>query len=95
MSRWMEIGEKLVFLTEMDEDSVDADPEIWDPDFVKFNPGISDEIIKTIQSISFIYYLYECLHSSVHEFEIFFLPLYVAFIIFYRGVVLLELVIMT
>ena len=28
MSRWMEIGEKLVFLTEMDEDSVDADPEI-------------------------------------------------------------------
>ena len=31
MSRWMEIGEKLVFLTEMDEDSVDADPEIWDP----------------------------------------------------------------
>ena len=45
-------------------------------EFVKFNSGISDEIIKTIQSISFIYYLYECLHSSVHEFENFFLFLY-------------------
>ena len=32
MSRWIEMGEKLVFLNEMDEDVVDADPEIWDLD---------------------------------------------------------------
>ena len=27
MSRWIDIGEKLVFLNQMDEDVVDADPD--------------------------------------------------------------------